>query len=227
MPDLSFRIGDVRAMPLAAVPTLAARLHITNSQQDEPIQSIVLNCQFQLQPLGRPYSAAEEARLLDLFGERDRWGQTMKPLHWMTFVAKVPPFTGETAVDLPLPCSLDFDVAANKYFYGLRTGSITIDVMFSGTIFFAGDGGALRIAQVPWDREARFQLPVEIWRQAIDAHYPESAWLRLPRESFDRLYQYKVRRGLPIWQQVIDELLNAAEQSDSAEEPVAAPGALP
>lgn len=211
MPDLSFRIGEVRAMPNAAVPTIAARLHIANSPIDEPIQSILLNCQLQLQTLGRPYSAAEEARLLDLFGERERWGQTMKPLHWMNLVVKVPPFTSETATDLPLPCSLDFDVAANKYFYGLRAGGITIDVMFSGTVFYAGEGGAMRIAQIPWDREMRFQLPVETWKQAIDAHYPDSAWLRLPRSTFDRLYEFKVRRGIPMWPQVIDQLLDAAE----------------
>lgn len=226
MPDLSFRVGEIQAMPFAAVPTIAARLYIANSQKNEPVQSILLNCQFQLQPLGRPYSVTEEAHLLDLFGERDRWGQTMKPLHWMTFVVKVPPFTGETYVDLPLPCSLDFDVAANKYFYGLETGDITIDVMFSGTIFYADERGAIRIAQIPWDREARFQLPVETWRQAIDAHYSDSAWLRLPRETFDRLYQYKVRRGLPMWPQVLDELLNAAEQDAAIREVVEPKGAV-
>ncbi|HEU4982572.1 MAG TPA: DUF6084 family protein [Acidobacteriaceae bacterium] len=218
MPDLTFHVGEVRAMPNAAVPTIAARLHITNAVANEAIQSIVLNCQLQLQPLGRPYSAAEEARLLDLFGERERWGQTMKPLHWMNLMAKVPPFTGETSVDLPLPCSLDFDVAANKYFYGLERGAITIDVMFSGTVFYADEHGAMRITQIPWDREARFLLPVETWRQAIDAHYPESAWLRLPRETFDRLYRYKVRCGIPMWPQVLDQLLDAAGQNDPVEE---------
>lgn len=221
MPDLSFRIGDVRPMPYAAVPTIAARLHIANAIENEAVQSIVLNCQLQLQPLGRPYSVTEEARLLDLFGERERWGQTMKPLHWMSLVAKIQPFTGETAVDLPLPCSLDFDVAANKYFYGLERGGIAIDVMFSGTVFYADERGALRIAQIPWDREARFQLPVETWRQSIDAHYPDFAWLRLPRETFDRLYQFKVRRGIPMWPQVMDELLSAFERDDAAEENMA------
>lgn len=221
MPDLSFRIGEVRPMSWAAVPTIAARLHIANAIGNETVQSIVLNCQLQLQPTGRPYSATEEARLLDLFGERERWGQTMKPLHWMSLVIKVPPFTGETAVDLPLPCSLDFDVAANKYFYGLERGDIAVDVMFSGTVFYVDERGATRIAQIPWDREARFQLPVETWRQAIDAHYPGSAWLRLPRETFDRLYQFKVRRGIPMWPQVLDELLDAAEQADAMEENLA------
>jgi hypothetical protein len=218
MPELSFRAGEVSAMQYAAAPIVVARLGITNAVKDETIQSISLNCQVQLQPLGRSYSAVEEARLLDLFGERERWGRTMKPLHWMNVTVKVPPFTGEAAVELQLPCSLDFDVAANKYFYGLETGSIAVAVMFSGTVFYAGEQGAMQIAQIPWDREVRFQLPVEVWKAAIDAHYPESAWLRLPRETFDRLYRYKVARGIPTWERVVLRLLDEAERGEVAEE---------
>jgi hypothetical protein len=218
MPDLRFRIGDVGSMPYAACPTIAARLHITNTPADELIQSISLNCQVQIQPLGRSYTALEEAKLFELFGERERWGQTMKPLHWMNTVLKVAPFTGETALDLPLPCSLDFDVAANKFFYGLEAGSLPIIVMFSGTVFCTNANGAIAIAQIPWDREARFQLPVEAWKAALDAHYPGSAWLRLPRNVFDRLYLYKVARGIPTWEAVIDRLLDESERGEVSEE---------
>lgn len=216
MPDLRFSIRDLRPMPYTASPTVAARLHITNTPADETIQSISLNCQLQLQPLGRSYSAIEESRLLDLFGERERWGQTMKPLHWTNVVLKVPPFTGETEIDIPLPCSLDFDIAANKYFYGLEAGSIAVHVMFSGTIFYSGHNGAIQIAQIPWDREARFHLAVDVWKAAIDSHYPETAWLRLPRDVFDRLYLYKVSRGIPMWKEVINQLLDQAERDEIA-----------
>jgi hypothetical protein len=225
MPDLSFRIGEVKAMPYTAVPTIAARLHIVNVPKDEKIQSVLLNCQMQVRPLGRAYSPMEEARLLDLFGERELWGRTMKPLHWTNLVLKVPPFTGETAIDLPLLCSLDFDVAANKYFYGLEAGSIALAAMFSGTVFYSGEHSSMQIAQIPWDREARFQLPVDVWKQAIDAHYPGSAWLRLPRETFDRLYRYKVGRGIPMWEGVMNRLLDQAEQAEVAGELASAEGA--
>lgn len=224
MPELSFRINDVSAMQYAAVPTIAARLKISNAIADEPIQSISLNCQVQLQTLGRSYSAAEEARLLDLFGERERWGTTMKPLHWTNLVVKVPPFTGETAIDLGLPCSLDFEVAANKYFYGLSEGSIAVLVLFSGTVFYSSDECAIQIAQIPWDREARFQLPVAVWKGAIDAHYPNSAWLRLTRETFDRLYLYKIARGIPTWDRVVERLLDHAEAGEVTQELAATDG---
>jgi hypothetical protein len=211
-------------MPYVAAPMIAAKLHITNKVPDEPIQSVSLSCQVQLQPLGRSYSAMEEAKLMDLFGERERWGHTMKPLHWTNVVLKVPPFTGDMVIDLPLPCSLDFEVAANKYFYGLDAGSIAVTVMFSGTVFYSGDDGAMQIAQIPWEREARFQLGVEAWKAAINAHYPETAWLRLPRDMFDRLYRYKVARGIPMWQDVIERLLDQSELAEVTGQLAAADG---
>ena len=224
MPDLSFRIGEITAMRYAAVPTISTRLYITNAVKEEQIQSISLNCQVQLQPLGRAYSAAEEARLLDLFGEREQWSRTLKPLHWMNVVVRVLPFRCEVAVDLPLPCSLDFDVAANKYFYGLEAGSISVAVFFSGTTFYADEHGLLQVAQIPWDRDARFKLPVEVWKQAIGAHFPDSAWVRVPHETFERLYQYKVAHGIPSWEQAVDRLLEVAERRSNADEVTASAG---
>lgn len=224
MPELSFRIGEVSALRHAAVPTIVAQVKIANAIAGEHIHGVSLNCQVQIRPLGRNYTAAEEGRLMDLFGERERWGRTMKPLHWANVIVKVPPFTGETTVDLLLPCSLDFDVAANKYFYGLEQGSIAVAVMFSGTAFFANEDGSMQIAQIPWDRDATFQLSVETWKAAIEAHYPGSAWLRLPRETFDRLYHYKVARGIPHWETVVNRLLDHAERAEVSEELAATHG---
>jgi Family of unknown function (DUF6084) len=101
-------------------------------------------------------------------GELERWGATMKPLLWTNLAVKIPSFTAEATVDLMLPCSLDFDVAANKYFYGLDAGSVAVAVMFSGTVFYFGEHGALQISQIPWDREAHFQLEVDVWKAAIE-----------------------------------------------------------
>jgi len=216
MPELTFRIDEVAPMPYAAVPTLAARLLIANARTAEPVQSMLLNCQVSIEPVGRNYTVAEESKLLELFGERERWARTMKPLVWTIVVLKVPGFSESTDVDLPLPCTLDFDVAATKYFYGLDQGSIRCSVVFSGTVFYAQANGALQVMQIPWQSEARFQLPVEKWRAAIDAHYPEAFWLRVPRETFERLYQYKIANHLPMWNQLIEHLLDRAESGDAA-----------
>jgi len=213
MPDLRFRMGEGMAMPCAAVHTIAVPLHIINTSPDDPVQSVLLNCQVHIEPLGRSYTAAEEARLLDLFGERERWARTMKPMLWSIQVVKIPAFAHEVTVDVLLPCTLDFEVAATKYFYGLEAGSIQLSALFSGTVFSTHDG-SLRAAQIPWDREARFQIPASVWRAAVDAHYPEAAWLRLPKETFDRLYSYKVARGIPTWDRLVEHLLKSAERPD-------------
>jgi hypothetical protein len=41
----------------------------------------------------------------------------------------------------------------------------------------------------------------------IENHYPNSAWLYLQRDVFERLYEYKRRHGLPTWEQAIEQLL--------------------
>ena len=55
----------------------------------------------------------------------------------------------------------------------------------------------MRVKPISWDEEARFKLPVKIWRDMMESYYPNSAWLRLHKDAFDRLYQYKVRHGIP------------------------------
>jgi hypothetical protein len=217
MPDLTFRVGDVGAMAYAAVPTIGAHLHISNAPAEQRVHSVSLNCQVQVEPLGRAYTAIEEARLLDLFGERERWARTMKPLLWTNTVVKVPGFSGETVVEMALPCTLDFDVAATKYFYGLEAGKISVSALFSGTVFYVGEDGAMQMAPIPWDCEAKFHVPVAAWRAAIDAHYPNAVWMRLGKESFDRLYRYKVARGIPMWEQLLDQLIDRAERDEVAE----------
>jgi hypothetical protein len=215
MPELSFRIGEAAPVPYAAVPTIAAPLHVRNHAPQMPVQSILLNCQVQVEPLGRSYSAAEETRLLDLFGDRSRWGRTMKPMLWTNQVLKVPGFSEETQVDLLLPCTMDFEVAATKYFYGLEAGNIRVSVLFSGTVFYRAQDGLLQAGQIPWDREAGFQISVAVWRQAIDAHYADTAWLRLQKETFDRLYRLKVARGVPSWDAMLLRLMDGVENTES------------
>jgi hypothetical protein len=204
-------------MPHAAVPTVSARMQILNADPTETIHTISLNCRVQLEPLGRTYTATEEARLLDLFGERERWARTMKSMLWTNCAAKVPRFTGKTEIDLSLPCTLDFDVAATKYFYGLEEGHIWVTVLFSGSVFYVDLRGALQVAPIPWECQSRFQLPLGVWKAAIDAHYPDAMWMRLNKETFDRLYRYKVARGIPAWDQLLNQLIERAESSGVAE----------
>jgi len=209
MPDLSFEVEGAEAVAFAASPLMALKLRLTNSDAEEAIQTVALRCQLQLEVARRHYNHAEQERLLDLFGEPERWGQTLRTMLWTHVSVVVPPFEGATVVDLPVPCTFDFNVAATKYFAGLEEGAIPLCLLFSGTIFYEAADGRLQVAQIPWNREAKYALPVRVWREMMDIHYPNSAWLSLRKDVFDRLYEYKRRHGIPTWEQALESLLNA------------------
>ena len=212
MPDLDFQIESAEVTPYAAAPQLALKLRITNSDAEETIHTVALRSQIQIEVTRRQYTSDEQEKLRDLFGEPDRWGQTLRSLLWTHAPVVVPSFASETVVDLPIPCTFDFNVAATKYFHGLQDGVIPLCLMFSGTVFYAKGDAGLQVAPISWNKEARFKLPVQVWRDVIEAFYPNTAWLCLRRDAFERLYQYKVRKGTPTWEQAIEELLLAHEE---------------
>ena len=211
MPDLSFRIESAEVTPFAVAPTLGFGLRVVNATPDETVHNVVLRCQIRIEVTRRPYNAAEERRLGDLFGDTSRWGQTLRPMLWTHASTVVPPFTGEILTELPVACTYDFNVAATKYFYGLEGGEIPLDFLFSGSVFHQRADGPLQVAPISWSEEARFRLPVGTWQQLIDAYYPNQAWIQLRRDVFDRLYQYKVSQGIPTWEEAVERILPKAE----------------
>jgi hypothetical protein len=210
MPDLTFTVESAAPLTFAATPLLAFQLRVACAA-GERIESVALRCQIQFEVTRRHYTPTEQARLLDLFGEPGRWSQTLRSMLWTHAAVTVPPFTGSTVVDLPVPCTYDFNVAATKYFHGLEEGDVPLCLLFSGTIFYRDADGAMRIEQISWEKEATFRLPVAVWRAMMDHYYPNTAWLNLPQDLFDRLYAYKARNGVPTWEQAIARLLAIAE----------------
>ena len=207
MPDLLFKIESAESVPFAAVPMIAFRLRVENSALEETIHSIAIHAQIQIETPKRRYSAVDQDRLLDLFGEPGRWGQTLRPMLWTHADVTVPGFSGSIAIDLPVPCSFDFNLAATKYFYGLSGGEVPLIFLFSGSCFYAGAAGNLEVARIPWSKEARFRLPSEVWRETMASYYPNSAWLRVRQDVFDRLHQYKMQAGLATWEEALESLL--------------------
>jgi hypothetical protein len=215
MPDLDFRVEGAEPQRFAAAPHLLFKLRIAEAvpagTRPTPIHAIALRCQVRIEPARRRYDATEEPRLLDLFGTPDRWGQTIRTMLWTHVSAVVPPLTGAGEADLPVPCSFDFSLAATKYFDALEGGEIPLCFLFSGTIFHEGDDGALQVAQIPWEKEATFRLPASTWRDLMDVYYPNTAWLCLPKQLFERFDHYRSRRGLPTPEAALERLLAAAE----------------
>jgi hypothetical protein len=135
----------------------------------------------------------------------------MKSMLWTHADTVVSPFTGETTVNLPVNCTFDFNIAATKYFAGLEGGEIPLLFLFSGTIFYQNEFGALQISQISWNKESNFSLPASIWHKMMEAYYPNSNWLRLERETFERLLAFKTKHGIPTWEQVLEKLLPEEE----------------
>lgn len=213
MPELSFQIEKAEPQRFTVAPTLLFKLRITNAAANETVHSVALRCQIQLEVTRRQYTPEDQSHLKDLFGDSDRWSQTLKTMLWTHASVVAPAFQDTAVVDLPVPCTFDFNVAATKYFHGLAEGDVPLNFLFSGTVFYADESGSLQVAPIPWDKEARFRLPVKSWREMMEIYYPNTAWLCLRRDVFERIYQYKVERGIPTWEQALERLLPALEEA--------------
>jgi Family of unknown function (DUF6084) len=212
MPDLMFHVEHAEAVPFAVSPQLALKLRVSNAGSAEAIHTVALRCQIQIEATRRRYGPEEQERLRDLFGEPERWGQTLRTLLWTHTSAAVPPFIGSTEIDLPVPCTFDFNLATTKYFAGLSDGEIPLCLQFSGTVFYAKEDGPLQVMLIPWDKETRFKLPLKVWKELMDTYYPNSAWLCLRRDVFERLHRYKVENGIPTWEETIERMLSCTEE---------------
>lgn len=204
---VSFQVEGVRVEPHAAAPTLLFAVEVASG--GDPVDGALLRCQLRIEPHRRRYTPVEERRLLELFGETPRCGDTLKPFLWAHTTAVVPAFTERATIDLPVSCSYDLEVAAAKYMHALDDGEIPAILLFSGTLFRRGAAG-MRVEQVPWDREARVRVPVKVWRDLMDAYFPRSGWLRLSRETLDLLLWIKARRALATFDDVVAALARGA-----------------
>jgi hypothetical protein len=215
MPDFEYQVEAAEPQRRAATPLLLFKLRIREvpaTASPTPIHSIVLNCQIRIEPARRRYSASEQQRLRELFDTPERWGQTLRPFLWTQASVLVPPFTGIGAADVPVPCSWDFCLAATKYFAALEEGDIPLCFLFSGTIFYRTEAQVLQVGQIAWDKEAYFRLPAATWKELMDLYYPNSSWMCLRQDVFDRLNAYRCRHGLPTWEQAMERLLTVAEE---------------
>ncbi|MGI8632444.1 MAG: DUF6084 family protein [Solirubrobacterales bacterium] len=221
VPELEFTITDAQAPRDAATPVIALALSVSADARWD-VQSLLLDCQIRIAPRRRSYpDPDEQVRLRDLFGAPEQWSRSLQGLLWANVPVAVPRFRGTGLTPLNLPCTYDFEVSHARYASALADGVIPLEVLFSGTMFWAGPDGAQRVARVPLDREATFDLPVSMWREAMDRHFPHAAWLRMSRDRFARLQAYRAQRTLPSWDAVLDSLL--ADFEADAADPEGAP----
>jgi hypothetical protein len=209
VPDLAFSVERASVVYHAASPLVALTLHVVNRPADEEIQSLLLNCQVRIDAERRSYAPDEQAKLADLFGEPAHWGRSLRGLLWTHVAVTVPPFRADAHFDVLLPCGFDLAAASSKYFYALEAGEIPLTLQFSGTVFYQADA-MLQVARIPWNREAIFRLKVDVWTEMMKVYYPNTAFLPVRVDLFERLYRYKVQQGLPTWDHAIERLLSSS-----------------
>ena len=214
MADLIFGCTGATAERYAATPTLTFSLTITE-RSGVRIHAIALRCQIRVEPHRRRYSAAEAQRLHDLFGDPSRWAETVKPIQLATVTAMVPTFTAVTEVDLPVPVTYDLEVASARYLQGLDDGTVPLLLLFSGTVFVATEEG-FSVELVPWSAEASYRLPVSVWHDLVDAHFPGRSWLPCSNMTLDALSAFKAKHALPTWDATLAALLAQAAPADDA-----------
>jgi hypothetical protein len=211
---MTFEILGAKPVSNAAAPALAFRLRLHDARA---IHAILLNCQLRIEPRRRPHSSEEQARLTDVFGTPDRWSESVRPLAWTQATVSVPPFEGGVEIDIPAACTYDFEVTSAKYLTALEGGEIPLRFLFSGTVFVKSPNGFL-VEPVPWSKDAAYRLPLGVWRELMDTYFPGAAWIRLRRDTLERLQRRRAQHGWTSWDETILELL---EKGDSTCAPLA------
>jgi len=207
MPDLQFQVIRVTVAERAVVPTLLFEIRIACRTPGIAIEAIALQCQIRVDPARRRYADTEVPRLNDLFGERERWGETLKGFLWTHVHASVPAFQSHTEFQLPVPCSYDFNIAATKFFHGIRDGDAPLNLLFRGSVFHHNKSGDLQIEPVPWTTDAQFRLPIKLWHGMMAQYYPDGVWLPVERSTLDSLESFRREHRLASWNEAIELLM--------------------
>ncbi len=205
-PAPEFEILGVEAVRHAAAPTLHFATRVTEPEGRE-VYTIALRAQVMIEPAKRSYDDETKARLVELFGEPERWGTTTKPSVLAEIDVLVPAFTGATTFTIPFRASFDLELAAAKYFYSLPDGEVPLSFNFTGSIFYRAGDGRMQVEQIRWDTAAPFALPVSTWREMIRNHYPDGGWVTLGTETLDALAARKAQLGLTSFDATVAALL--------------------
>jgi hypothetical protein len=208
MTQLAFEVVEARAEPHAAVPTIMFKMRVEEADGFS-IHALALRCQIRIEPQKRRYSADEEERLYELFGETPQWGDSLRPFLWTHVATTIGRFDGATEFDLPVECTYDFDIAGAKYLHALADGDIPLILLFTGTVYTRGDTG-FSAEPLSWALESSYKMPVSVWRNMMNLYFPNSAWIRVQRDTLDDLQKFRAYRGLPTWDQAFEALLKEA-----------------
>lgn len=212
-PDPAFEIVAAEVVPRSSTPTLRFAAEVSD-RSGIPVHFIALSVLITIEPGLRTYDPETRERLVELFGEPERWGSTTGAFRWTQVETVVPAFTGDGSFRFAVECTYDHEIAATKYFAGITEGSYPLQFHFNGTTYYEGTDGRLQILPLAWDRSTRFELPAATWREMIDSHYPHGSWLRLEEETLQALGHRKAQSGAPTMDDCIRGLLGQGSEGE-------------
>jgi hypothetical protein len=212
MPDLSFEIVAAKPARDMITPAIVFDLAVTNGFPEQSIQTVLLRCQIQIEVARRRYTSSEQNQLRDLFDDPARWGDTLRAMTWVNTSVNIPAFSGSTTYPITVPFTFDLNVGTAKYFHGIAEGEVPLTFLFSGTVFYHAGQGSLQVAPISWNKEARFRLPIQVWKSLMDLHFPDAICLNLRRDVFDELYRFKMSEGLTSFEEAIQRMLAIADR---------------
>ncbi len=201
----------VRADRYSYGPTLILDLDLSRPDGRQ-VLAVALRCQLRVEPRRRSYSASEALSLRDLFGGRRQFEDSLNPMQLAQVAQVVTSFKGNGRASVPVPLTYDLDIACSRYFASLESGIIPLKLLFSGSVFSCDEGGGLVVEPVPWDAEVDVKMPLSVWREAIDVHFPNSGWLRLSNDTLADLQDFKSKRCLATFESAIAELIRLARE---------------
>ncbi len=160
MPDLDFRVESAAPVPFAAVPH-AGFPRGGDATPTSARRSTAWRCAARFRSKRRGAATAKRNRsgCSICSANRSAGARRCATCSGPTPPTAVPGFTGSATVELQVPCTFDFNVAATKYFHGIENGEIPLCFLFSGTVFYDGGDGSPQVAPISWSKEARFRLP--------------------------------------------------------------------
>ena len=218
------RSSAARPEPHAAVPTIMLRLRVTEADgRRGPRPGPALP---------DPHRAAAAAvrrqrrkiACTSCSARRPQWGDSLRPFLWTHVSTTIAGFSG-----------LDRVRPARRVHLRLRGGRRQVPPRPGGRRHPAAPpvlGHGLHPGGVGVRGRARLLGPrrrptgcrSSVWREVMDLYFPNSGWLRVGRDTLDRLQRFKARRALPTWDQAFEQLLKAGRRgrivSDRRHRPV-------
>ena len=205
MTALAFNVVDAAVERYSASPAIRLRLRV-GAQDGDRIDAIALRARVQIEPAGRTYTAGEEARLREIFGERERWVHSVRPLQWTETSIMVGSFSRETTFEISLACTYDLNVAGGKFISALDAGDIPLRLFFTGTLF-RGSASGFNVEMLPWNLECTTRLSMQLWYDAMNSAFPDQAWIRVDRSTFEALRSYRADHSFSNWEEAFSVLL--------------------